>query len=126
MICQATSRIRKDVVSLAAQATELHSTFNSARALGISGGGGGGGKSVAEIVDMAKEIQALTKKVEKLKTQKKAQVANTSLLFLFFFTLFFSLRAPAFLTLPLLLSAGPEGCGAAGVGGVGAHAAQYA
>ena len=83
-MCQATSRIRKDVVSLAAQATELHSTFNSARALGISGGGGGGGKIVAEIVDMAKEIQALTKKVEKLKAQKKAQVATTSLFFLDF------------------------------------------
>ena len=37
-------------------------------------GGGGGGKSVAEIVEMTKEIQALTKKVEKLKAQKKAQV----------------------------------------------------
>ena len=71
---QATSRIRKDVASLATQATELHATVNSAQALGISGGGGGGGKSVAEIVEMAKEIQALTKKVEKLKTQKKSQV----------------------------------------------------
>ncbi len=58
---------------LAAQATELHATVNSAQALGISAGGGGG-KSVAEIVEMTKEIQALTKKVEKLKAQKKAQV----------------------------------------------------
>jgi hypothetical protein len=69
---QATSRIRKDVASLAAQAAELHATVSSAQALGI--GGGGGGKSVAEIVEMTKEIQALTKKVEKLKAQKKSQV----------------------------------------------------
>jgi hypothetical protein len=69
---QATSRIRKDVASLAAQAAELHATVSSAQALGI--GGGGGGKSVADIVEMTKEIQALTKKVEKLKAQKKSQV----------------------------------------------------
>jgi hypothetical protein len=69
---QATSRIRKDVASLAAQAAELHATVSSAQALGI--GGGGGSKSVADIEEMTKETQALTKKVEKLKAQTKSQV----------------------------------------------------
>ncbi len=59
-------------MSLATQAAQLHTTVSSAEALGI--GGGGGGKSVADIVEMTKEIQALTRKVEKLKAQKKIQV----------------------------------------------------
>jgi hypothetical protein len=49
----------------------MHATINSAQALGISGGGG---KSVAEIVEMAQELQSLKKKVEKLKAKKKSQV----------------------------------------------------
>ena len=110
---------------LAAQAAELHVTVNSARALGISGGGGGGGggKSVAEIVDMTKEIQALTKKVDKLKAKNKAQVLALE-----------SLRADATKTSvrsfsrapPRGIFAGLQGCGASGVGGVCANAAVYA
>jgi hypothetical protein len=109
-------------VLLAAQAAELHVTVNSARALGISGGSGGG-KSVAEIVDMTKEIQALTKKVEKLKAKNKAQVLALE-----------SLRANAAKTSvrsfsrapPRGIFAGLQGCGASGVGGVCANAAVYA
>jgi hypothetical protein len=120
---QAAARIRKDVALLAAQAAELHATVNSARAMGISGGGGGGGKSVAEIVDMTKEIQALTKKVEKLKAKNKAQVLALE-----------SLRANAAKTIvhsfsrapPRGTFAGLQGCGASGVGGVCSNAAVHA
>jgi hypothetical protein len=67
----AAERIRKDVVLLAAQSAKLHITVNSSRALGISGGGG---KSVTEIVDKMKEIQALSEEVEKFEAKNKAQL----------------------------------------------------
>lgn len=105
------------MAQLAAQAAELHATVSSAQALGI--GGGGGGKSVADIVEMTKEIQALSKKVEKLKAQKKSQVPAAC-------TAIVHSAATEFLTVLWFEFAGREGCGAAGVGGVGAHAALHA
>jgi hypothetical protein len=110
---QATSRIRKDVVSLAAQASELHATVNSAQALGISGGNG---KSVAEVVDMTKEIQVLNKKVDKLKAQKKAQVCALDL--------FIDLLA--FVLCVLIHSTGTEAGRTPSMGGFCADASFYA
>jgi hypothetical protein len=66
----------------------MHATISSAQALGISGGGG---KSVAEVVEMAQEIQALKKKVEKLKAKQKSQVVllqHRAVPFFFFDLLF--------------------------------------
>ncbi len=70
---KAANSILKDDVLLAAQSAELQVIINSSSALGISGGGGGG-KSVAEIVDKTKGIEALTEEKERLKTEKKTQV----------------------------------------------------